>query len=117
MKISLPPQCFFPIIYQNFPLSNLKLLFVHSFNMRYRGYLFFLVKDRNSFHRVDTIANIFMSGANAPPPKYSDYFMLLTLSGRSFIKIQYSSFPSLPVAYPFQKITRYNIMSSARNVR
>ena len=28
--------------------------------------------------------------------------MLLTLSGRSFIKIQYSSFPLLPVAYPFQ---------------
>ena len=27
--------------------------------------------------------------------------MLLTLSGRSFIKIQYSSFPLFPVAYPF----------------
>ena len=32
---------------------------------------------------------------------YSVYFMLLTLSGRCFIKIQYSSFPLLPVAYPF----------------
>ena len=28
-----------------------------------RGYLFFSVKDRNLFHRVDTIGNIFMSGA------------------------------------------------------
>ena len=28
--------------------------------------------------------------------------MLLTLSGRSFIKIQYSSFPLFPVAYPFR---------------
>ena len=28
----------------------------------YRGYLFFSVKDRNSFQRVDTVGNIFMSG-------------------------------------------------------
>ena len=27
------------------------------------GYFLFLVKDRNSFHRVDTIGNIFTSGA------------------------------------------------------
>ena len=27
----------------------------------YRGYLFFSVKDRNLFHRVDTIDNIFTS--------------------------------------------------------
>ena len=27
--------------------------------------------------------------------------MLLTLSGRSFIKIQYSSFPLFPLAHPF----------------
>ena len=27
-----------------------------------RGYLFFSVKDRNLFHRVDTIGNIFTSG-------------------------------------------------------
>ena len=27
-----------------------------------RGYLFFLVKDRNLFHQVDTIGNIFTSG-------------------------------------------------------
>ena len=32
--------------------------------------------------------------------------MLLTLSGRSFIKIQYSSFPSFPVAYPFRIATQ-----------
>ena len=31
--------------------------------MGYRGYLFFSVKDRNLFHRVDTIGNIFTSGA------------------------------------------------------
>ena len=30
---------------------------------KYRGYLFFSVKDRNLFHRVDTIGNIFTSGA------------------------------------------------------
>ena len=30
---------------------------------RYRGYLFFSVKHRNLFHRVDTIGNIFTSGA------------------------------------------------------
>ena len=29
----------------------------------YRGYLFFSVKDRNLFHQVDTIGNIFTSGA------------------------------------------------------
>ena len=29
---------------------------------RYREYLFLSVKDRNLFHRVDTIGNIFMSG-------------------------------------------------------
>ena len=28
-----------------------------------RGYLFFSVKDRNLFHRVDTIGNILTSGA------------------------------------------------------
>ena len=29
----------------------------------WRGYLFFSVKDRNLFHLVDTIGNIFTSGA------------------------------------------------------
>ena len=38
--------------------------------------------------------------------KYSVYFMFLTLSGRSFIKIQYSSFPLFPVAYPFRIATQ-----------
>ena len=32
--------------------------------------------------------------------------MLLTLSGRSFIKIQYTSFPLFPVAYPFRIATQ-----------
>ena len=32
--------------------------------------------------------------------------MLLTLSGRSFIKIQYSSFLLFPVAYPFRIATQ-----------
>ena len=32
--------------------------------------------------------------------------MLLTLSGRSFIKIQYSSFQLFPVAYPFRIATQ-----------
>ena len=37
--------------------------------------------------------------------------MLLTLSGRSFIKIQYTSFPLFPVAYPFRMATQlqYNV--------
>ena len=41
--------------------------------------------------------------------------MLLTLSGRSFIKIQYSSFPLFPLAYLFRIAKDYNITSSARN--
>ena len=32
--------------------------------------------------------------------------MLLTLSGRSFIKLQYSSFPLFPVAHPFRIATQ-----------
>ena len=88
--------------------------------------LFFFVKDRNSFHRVDTVCNIFTSGfatreniTDGVHEKniYSVYFMLLTLSGRSLIKIQYSSFSLLPVAYPFRIAMYYNITSSARNVR
>ena len=38
--------------------------------------------------------------------KYSVYFMLLTLSGRSFIKIRYSSFLLFPVAYLFRIATQ-----------
>ena len=38
--------------------------------------------------------------------KYSVYFMLLTLSGRSFIKIQYSSLPLFPEVYPFRIATQ-----------
>ena len=34
--------------------------------------------------------------------------MLLTLSGRRFIKIQYTSFPLFPVAYPFRIATHYH---------
>ena len=49
--------------------------------------------------------------------KYSVYFMLLTLSGRIFIKIQCTSFPLFPVAYPFCIAMHYSITSSARNVR
>ena len=107
----------------------------------HRGYLFFSVKDRNLFHRVDTIGNVFTSGTATNENttdgvhemkwclrdeiisifhrknKYSVYFMLLTLSGRSFIKTQYSSFPLFPVTYPFRIATHYYITSSARNVR
>ena len=32
-------------------------------NVRHREYLSFSVKDRNLFHRVDNIGNIFTSGA------------------------------------------------------
>ena len=34
--------------------------------------------------------------------------MLLIHSGRSFIKIQHSSFPLFPVVYPFRIATHYN---------
>ena len=62
------------------------------------------MEDRNLFHRVDTIGNIFTSGAatneiitdGVHEMKYKFRFMLLTLSGRSLIKIQYSSFPLFP---------------------
>ena len=42
--------------------------------------------------------------------------MLLTLSGRSYIKIQYGSFPLVPVAYPSRIAKHYNFTSSARNI-
>ena len=38
-------------------ISAMPLLHIH------RGYLFFSMKDQNLFYRVDTIGNIFMSGA------------------------------------------------------
>ena len=44
--------------------------------------------------------------------------MLLTLSGRSFIKIQLSSFPLFPVAYPFRIATQlqYYVKCEKRKV-
>ena len=44
--------------------------------------------------------------------------MLLTLSERSFIKIQYSSFPLFPVAYPFRIATQlqYYVKREKREV-
>ena len=96
----------------------------------YRGYLFFSVKDRNSFHRVDTIGNRIMSGKaksenidrwcsqdeinfhlSKKKNKYSVYFMLLTLSGRSFIKILYSSFYVIPrgVPLPHSNASQYYV--------
>ena len=41
-------------------LSGKELIF--DLRVINRGYLFFSVKDRNLFHRVDTISNIFTSG-------------------------------------------------------
>ena len=35
---------------------------ISHIKVRYSGYLFFSVTDRNLFHRVDTIGNIFTSG-------------------------------------------------------
>ena len=54
---------------------------------------------------VFTRWNKFQSFAEKKKPKYSVYFMRLTLSRRSFIKIQYSSFPLFPVAYLFRIAT------------
>ena len=111
------------------------LKYVYVCHLINRGYLgFFSVKDRNLFHRVDIIGNIFTSGEAMnenitdgvhqmklisifPRKKNSVYFMLLTLSGRSYMEIQYSSFPLFPVAYPSRLATHYNITSSTRNIR
>ena len=41
--------------------------------------------------------------------------MRLTISRRSLIKIEYSSFPLFPFAYPFRIATHHSITSSARN--
>ena len=41
-------------------------------SIRFRGYLFFSVKDRNLFHRVDTIGNIFTSGCCATRVNITD---------------------------------------------
>ena len=40
-----------------------KINMIHRRDKVHRGYLFFSVKDRNLFHRVDTIGNIFTGGA------------------------------------------------------
>ena len=77
------------------------------------------MKDRNLFHRVDTIGNIFTSGAatrenitngvhemkqiSISHRKKIQIFCLFhafNLSGSSFIKIQNSYFQLFPVAYP-----------------
>ena len=103
---------------------------------RYREYLFFRWKIKIYF--IEWTPSVIFSWMAAPlmkifpmvftrwnkfrsftekNPKYSVYFMLSTLSGRSFIKIQYSSFPLFPLAYPFRIATHYIITSSVRNVR
>ena len=49
---------------QEFSLTQLLGIdFIRESYGVYRGYLFFSVKDRNLLHRVDTIGNIFTSGA------------------------------------------------------
>ena len=47
-----------------------------------------------------------MSGSFTENKNHSVYFMLLTLFGRSYIKIQYNFFPSFPLAYPFHIATQ-----------
>ena len=47
-----------PLVHQ----GALKFSLVDHRAPTYRGHLFFSVKDRNLFHRVDTIGNIFTSG-------------------------------------------------------
>ena len=44
-------------------LEHLKYLAYKYECRRYRGYLFFSVKDQNLFHREDTIGKVFTSGA------------------------------------------------------
>ena len=62
----------------------------------FKGYLFFLVKDRNLFHQVDTISNIFTSGAVTSETITDGVHEMK----KSFIQIQYSSFPLFPVGTP-----------------
>ena len=50
--------------------------------------MFFSVKDRKPFHRVDTIGNIFTSGEKNP--KYSVYFMGAAISKSSSVLFRYS---------------------------
>ena len=47
----------------NYRFSQTRLIFLIYDNSINRGYLLFSVKDRNLFHRVDTIGNIFSGGA------------------------------------------------------
>ena len=102
---------------------------------RQRGYLFFRWKIEIYF--IERTLSVIFSRVGQPQVKilpmvftgwnkfrsfteknkYSVYFMFLTLSGRSYIKIQYSSFPSFPLAYLSRIATHDNFTSSARNVR
>ena len=88
-----------------------------------RGYIYiFFFRERSKFHFIEWTPSVIFSQVGQPRVKilpmvfmrwnklrsftakkknnnkYSVYFMLLILSGRSFIKIQYSSFPLFPVA-------------------
>ena len=97
--------------------QNVRTFFSNLFSREIEDtpfFFFFSVKDRNLFHRVDTIVKF---RSPKEKNKYSVYFMLLTLSGSSFVKIQYISFPLFPVAYPYRIATHYNITSCARNVK
>ena len=50
------------VLHSNNSITTTELWTHRQGHCRYRGYLFFSVKDRNLFHRLDTIGNIFTCG-------------------------------------------------------
>ena len=81
-----------------------------------RGYFFFLVKDRNLFHRADTIGNIFTRGC--APLKYSVYFMLLTLFWEKLYQNPVQFFSVIPRGVPLLHSNAITILRQAPgNVR
>ena len=94
---------FFGLKKNNTLTTELKRNLYDTFVRNIEDICFFSVKDRNLLHRVDTIGNIFTSGA-ATSENITDG--VHSLSGKSFIKIQYSSFSLFPVAYPFRIATQ-----------
>ena len=61
IHLTLSGSRWFPFKTLDHVTMNIVLLLPNTMKLL-RGYLFFSVKDRNLFNRVDTIGNIFMSG-------------------------------------------------------
>ena len=100
-------------------------------NIAIEDICFFSVKDRNLFHCVDTIGNIFTSGPDEInsqdeinfdlSQKKNQQIFCLFHAFKPFWKKLYQNpvqfFSVIPMAYPFRIATYYNITSSVRNLR